>query len=140
MPKNNAEQIAALTARLDELATEVVELKEQLATEVRTRWIVVVEEDGFERVIVGAGAGGEGGVSVYARPHAGNEAHYTGVQLSAEEDESWDGGGVAGLHFMGNGNIRSASSSGAPWRTSTRRTSKSGHRRTRTASASTTRA
>jgi len=93
------QQLASLEAKL-------AELQQQLATEVRTRRVVVIEEDGFERVVVGEMGGGEGGVIAYARPHAGAAPDHTGVGLWANQDEPWDGGGVAGLRFIGGGDAR----------------------------------
>jgi hypothetical protein len=43
-----------LVDRLGTLEEEVAELRESLAREVRSRRIVVVEEDGFERIVLGA--------------------------------------------------------------------------------------
>lgn len=61
------DRYAALEAEIAEMRRELEALRQQLASEVRTRRLVVVDESGFER-IVGETGDDWGQVSVYGRP------------------------------------------------------------------------
>lgn len=71
-------EIVERLERLEEdnarLRDDVAALRASLATEVRTRRLVVEEEDGFER-IVAAGGAFFGAVTVHARPVDGAHAN-----------------------------------------------------------------
>src|SRR5882762_4519852 len=64
--RGDAAAIDALTDRVRQLTEELLELRRSSDREVRTRRLVVVEEDGFER-IVAEGGGRFGQVTVYGR-------------------------------------------------------------------------
>lgn len=84
--------------RLAVLEEELLTLRRSLVEEVRTRRLVVVTEDGFERVVAES-AEESGGVRVYCR--GGEEGHdaRTYVELFAEQEPL-----SAGLHLTGGGN------------------------------------
>lgn len=84
---------AALARRLGALESEVFVLRRSLGEEVRTRRVVVIAEDGFERVV----AESDEGVKVYCR--GGEEHDRTYIGLLAEEDPL-----SASLYLSGAGN------------------------------------
>lgn len=66
-PVAGDERVAELQQQVASLRNDLAALRASLATEVRTRRLVVEEEDGFER-IVAEGRGTHGKVEVHARP------------------------------------------------------------------------
>jgi hypothetical protein len=90
----------SVEARLDAVERLLGELIEHLGDEVKTRRLVVVEDDGFERVILAA-AGHHGEVMVAARNPGGGT---TAAELYAHDAAEGDGS-HAGVAVINNGDI-----------------------------------
>ena len=80
----------SMVERIAVLEAAVAELQASLAREVRTRRVVVVDRDGFERVVIGA-PDGFGHVTVRARTRADGS---TCVELFANDPADGDGAEV----------------------------------------------
>lgn len=74
-------EIGRLAERLDTLSSELAELRASLLREVRSRRVVVVEHDGFERIVLGASER-FGHVTVVSRTAIDSS---TGVELFAND-------------------------------------------------------
>lgn len=105
----NAERLDRLEAENRELRDDLNVLRASLATEVRTRRLVVEEEDGFER-IVAEGHGTRGTVEVLARPVDRERASEGAVEGEAASvtllgcDESIPP--KASVYFLAGGDVR----------------------------------
>jgi hypothetical protein len=93
------DEVAELSRRVEALEAEL----RAMHSEVRTRRLVVVEEDGFERIIA-AGRGDVGDIAVYGRPWATGR---TCIGLSALDPMDGDGVHVA-LSMVDEGDIVAA--------------------------------
>lgn len=69
-PDRTAARLDRLALALDELRARLDRIQAQLGTEVRTGRLVIVEADGFERVVADGG-GHFGALTVQARPRTG---------------------------------------------------------------------
>lgn len=101
----DGDQVAELERTVRELRADLEHLRRELASEVRTRRVVVVEPDGFERVVVGGVdlLPRNAGVHVYARPQGrpADDDNRSHVCLWACEDEAWVGQESVGLSLWG---------------------------------------
>lgn len=104
LPGQSRDELAAriidLSAQLNDLRAEVSELRGQLSAEVRTRSLAVVDDDGFERVVVDSREA-FGAVSVYSRSAPGRT---TCVELFANDAIDGDGAHV-GLSITDDGEV-----------------------------------
>jgi len=89
-----------LVERVGALSAELADLRTSLASEVRTRRVVVVEEDGFERIILGA-RDRFGHVTVVSRTPPGAS---TIAELFANDPVDADGANV-GVALTDAGNV-----------------------------------
>jgi hypothetical protein len=89
-----------LAERLDAVEQLLGKLIERTATELRTRRLVVTEDDGFERVVIDA-SGSHGEVTVSARPGSAGPA---AVDLYAHDASDGDGANV-GVALVDQGNV-----------------------------------
>jgi hypothetical protein len=92
--------VGRVFGQLDELRAELSRLRASLEIEIRTRRIVVREDDGFERVVIGA-HGRWGGVAVHGRAHRPGS---TSAELFANDPVDGDGANV-GLSLADAGNV-----------------------------------
>lgn len=92
--------LGQLVERIDSMGRELVELRRALGEEVRTRRVVVVEDDGFERIVLGAAAR-FGHVTVQARSAGGEPAC---VELFAN-DRINGGGAHVGVALSDAGDV-----------------------------------
>ncbi len=98
-PDPLAQRLDQVVAAVGSLRQELAELRASLAREVRTRRVVVIEEDGFVRVVLEARAR-YGRVGVLARRAGlesghGSVAEPTCVELVANDASDGDGPHVA---------------------------------------------
>lgn len=87
-----ASETQKLRDEVAQLRQKVAELVEQMATEVRTRRLVVVEEDGFERIVAGA-SGAHGELAVHTRT-ADGLSHGSNVSLYVQDMTDHEGESV----------------------------------------------
>jgi CBS domain-containing protein len=92
---------ATLSERVDAVERLLLELIEHNAQEVRTRRVAVIEDDGFERVVLGAN-GTHGEVTVTARE--GRNAA-TAAELYAHDPTEGDGS-TAGIALVRDGDLQ----------------------------------
>lgn len=90
-------ELAELRGEIDALRRQMAALVEQVSTEVRTRRLVVVEEDGFERIVAEAN-GDSGEVKVQSRTATEDT---TNVSMFAGEIDGFECAEV-GLWHRGN--------------------------------------
>jgi hypothetical protein len=81
-----AEQVRALASRVEHLARELTALQEELRRELRTGRVVVVEPDGFERIVLAA-RDRYGQITVYGRTEPGGA---TSAELFANDAADGD--------------------------------------------------
>jgi hypothetical protein len=82
--------VLELVERVGALATELAELRTSMAREIRSRRVVVVEADGFERIVLGAREQ-YGHVAVLSRAPTGAS---TSAELFAHDPVDADGANV----------------------------------------------
>lgn len=85
--------------RLAALQAEVAALRDELRHEIRTRRVVVVEEDGFERIVLGADDS-HGEVVVAARPSRDQSTRTELFALDSDDAE----GPFVGVELVDRGN------------------------------------
>lgn len=95
------ERLDRLEAENRELRSQIEDLRAEIATEVRTRRLVVEGADGFER-IVGEADGPEPGLTVHAPPAAGRTGA-SFVRLFADRDDLSDAWEQAGVYLSAGG-------------------------------------
>lgn len=103
---SSTDQIAELERTVKELRADLEHLRRSLAEEVRTRRVVVVEPDGFERVILGEWNVSSAGVHIVARPQGRtvDGGSMTHLSLWASENDGFDGQESVGITLWGAGN------------------------------------
>ena len=89
-----------IVERLEAVERLLGKMIERTATELRTRRLVVIEDDGFERVVIDA-LGSHGEVTVTAR---GGSSGSTAVDLFAHDASEGDGAS-AGLALVERGSV-----------------------------------
>ena len=90
-----------LNERVDAVERLLLELIEHTAQEVRTRRVAVVEDDGFERVVLQA-HGSHGEITVAAR---GDRRGATAAELYAHDPSEGDGA-TAGVTLICDGDLQ----------------------------------
>lgn len=99
-PDGGVDRMLGLTREVRSLHDELSALRDALATEVRTRRIVVVEADGFERCIVDA-AGTHAVITLAGRSEPG-----LSTAMDFYVDDAMDGDGPSvGLALIDRGNV-----------------------------------
>ena len=91
----------SLSVRIDAVERLLLELLEHTAQEVRTRRLAVIEDDGFERVVLEAG-GSHGEITVAAR---GDGRGATAAELYAHDASEGDEA-TAGVALVRDGDLR----------------------------------
>lgn len=99
-PGSSPPQLRDLHQLVTQLAGEVADLRAELASEVRTHRLVVVEDDGHERVVI-ASRGHYGHLMVRGRSPEGRS---TAVELFANDPSDGDGANV-GLALTDDGDV-----------------------------------
>ncbi len=100
-PPIDASSDTTLSERVDAVERLLLELIEHNAQEVRTRRVAVIEDDGFERVVIQAD-GAHGEVTVTAR---GGRNGTTAAELYAHDPTEGDAA-TAGVALVRDGNLR----------------------------------
>ena len=91
----------SLSVRIDAVERLLLELLEHTAKEVRTRRLAVIEDDGFERVVLQAD-GTHGEVTVAARGEGGGA---TAAEMYAHDPSDGDGA-TAGVTLVRGGDLQ----------------------------------